>query len=131
MKTNKETVEALYNAFGQGNIPFILDAVSEEFTWTDPSNPAILPQGGTHVGKSGFLRFFEKLGEKVDTTHFVVENYLAEGNTVVASGKHGVRIKTSGKEHTNHWIMIWDFEGGIPVRGRSVFDTHQYESLFV
>lgn len=130
MKTNKETIEAIYNAFGQGNIPFILDTVSDEFMWTDPSDPAIIPQGGTFIGKSGFLGFFEKLGDKIDTTHFEVENYLAEGNTVVASGKHGVRVKTSGQEYTNNWIMIWDFENGKPVKGRSVFDTHQYEALF-
>ncbi len=131
MKTEKETVEAIYHAFGQGNIPFILDTVTDEFTWTDPSNPTILPQGGTFVGKSGFLSFFEKLGEKIDTTHFEVDNYLAEGNTVVASGKHGVRVKTSGQEYINNWIMIWDFENGKPVKGRSAFDTIQYEALFI
>ncbi|MBA4854022.1 nuclear transport factor 2 family protein [Emticicia sp. BO119] len=131
MKTNKETVEAMYQAFGQGNIPFILGTVSEEFTWTDPSNPAIVPQGGTFVGKSGFLDFFEKLSEKVETTLFAVDNYLAEGNTVVASGRHGVRIKTSGQDYTTNWIMIWDFENGKPIKGRSVFDTNQYEALFV
>ena len=47
MKTNKEILVAMYEAFSIGNIPYILDTVSENFIWTDSSDPSLVPHGGT------------------------------------------------------------------------------------
>jgi uncharacterized protein len=130
MQTNLATVKAIYDAFGQGNIPFILETVDENFTWTDPCDPAKAPQGGTFVGREGFMGFFQKLGGSVDTTLWEVENYVADGNDVVATGKHGIAVKSTGKSEVNDWIMNWHFKNGKPVSGRSYFDTARYEQLF-
>jgi ketosteroid isomerase-like protein len=130
MKSNKEKIQAMYDAFGKGDIPFILDAVSEDFTWTDPTNPSVAPQGGTYTGRNGFIGFFQNLGGSVDTQLWEVDNYLAEADTVVATGKHGVVVKATGKSHTLNWMMIWDFKNGMPVKGRSIFETGPYESCF-
>jgi len=34
--TNKESVQTLYDLFGQGNVPAILDLVTDDITWTCP-----------------------------------------------------------------------------------------------
>lgn len=36
MKTT-QTIEAIYEAFEQGNVPFTLENVAENFMWTDLS----------------------------------------------------------------------------------------------
>src|ERR1700751_2024786 len=95
--TNKETVKAMYDAFGTGNIPFILETVSENFTWQDPNDPSIVPFGGKHTGRAGMTEFFQQLGGNTDTTVWEVNNYVSEGETVVAEGKHGFTSKKTGK----------------------------------
>ena len=130
MKTNKETVQAIYDAFGQGNIPFILESVDENFTHFDPSDPNIAPQGGQYNGRNEFLGFFQKLGGSVDTTLWQVDNYVADGNDVVATGKHGVTVKSTGKSGVIEWVMIWHFDHGIPMSIRNYYDTARYEALY-
>jgi ketosteroid isomerase-like protein len=130
MATKSETVKAIYDAFATGNIPFILESVSEDFTWHDPSNPSIVPYGGTHKGRSGFLEFFQKMGGSTDTTLFQVDGYISEGDKVVATGKHGFHPKTTGKNAVTEWTMIWTFDKDIPVAGRAYYNTSGAENAF-
>lgn len=130
MQTNQQKIEAMYVAFGQGNIPFILESVSENFTWTDPSDPAIVPHGGTYTGRDEFPLFFQRLGGHTTTTRFEVDGYVSEGNTVCALGKHGVTVNATGKSSVIDWVMVWQFEEGIPVRGRNYYDTVSLNEAF-
>ncbi|MFN8352974.1 MAG: nuclear transport factor 2 family protein [Spirosomataceae bacterium] len=129
MKTT-EKIQAIYEAFGQGNVPFILENVADNFTWTDPSDPAIVPHSGTYVGRDGFLTFFQRLGGNTTTTAWEVSGYVSEGNKVVATGKHGVIVNATGKSHLNDWAMEWTFEGDKLVAGRSYYDTAGLEQAF-
>jgi len=128
--TTKETLKALYDAFASGNIPFILESVSEDFTWQDPCDPAVVPYGGTHKGRSGFGKFFQKLGGSTETTLWDVNEYVCEGNNVVATGRHGFKSKNSGKDVETDWAMIWTFKENIPVAGRAYYDTSSVENAF-
>src|SRR5687768_9314129 len=101
----KETIKAVYDAFAAGNIPFILESVSENFTWQDPCVPSIVPYGGTHKGRSGFSEFFQKLGGSTETTLWEVTEYVCEGNKVVAAGRHGFKSKNTGKSVSTDWVM--------------------------
>ena len=125
-----QTILSLYEAFGVGDIPFILDHVSEKFVWTDPTNPAIVPHGGRHEHKEGFLQFFKNLGDNTDTTLFAVEEYAEGENVVMVTGKHGIISKKTGKADTFEWVMVWKFENGQPVSGRSYYDTARAELAY-
>lgn len=128
--TTTETVKALYDAFAQGNISFILDHVSEDFTWQDPSNASLVPHGGLHKGREGFRQFFQQLGGDSQTRLWQVDNYTAEGNTVVAEGKHGIVANNTGKYVETEWTMIWRFKDGKPVAGRAHYNTAEVEKAF-
>ena len=128
--TAQETVKALYDAFGKGNIPFILDHVSDKITWHDPCDPSIVPFGGTHKNKQGFLEFFQQLGASTDTTLWEVNEFVSEENKVVATGRHGFRCKKTGKEAILDWAMVWHFENEVPVSGRSYYNSGDAEAAF-
>jgi uncharacterized protein len=130
MKTNKEILIDMYAAFSKGDVPFILDALSDTFTWFDPADPAIAAHGGTYHGKAEMGRFFQNLVSVADTILFEIHDYVAEGNKVVAIGKQGFKIKSTGKTGTFDWAMIWEFENGKPVHGRNHYDTARYEALY-
>jgi len=128
--TTKETVKAMYDAFATGNIPFILETVSEDFMWHDPSDPSLVPYGGLHKGRTGFMEFFQQLGGNTETTLWQVDDYVSEGETVVAEGKHGFQSKTTGKNAVSEWSMVWKFKNGVPVAGRAYYNTSATEKAF-
>lgn len=128
--TTKETVKALYDAFATGNIPFILESVSEDFTWQDPCDSSVVPYGGIHKGRSGFSEFFQKLGGSTETTLWQVNDYVSGGNKVVAAGRHSITSKSAGKSATTDWVMIWTFKDNTPVAGRAYYDTSAVEKAF-
>ncbi|WP_428655667.1 nuclear transport factor 2 family protein [Runella sp.] len=130
MKTNEEKVKALYEAFGQGNVPFILENVDTDFTWTDPSDAAIVPHGGEYKGREEFGHFFQKLSTDSDTVQWEVDNYTSNESDVIATGTHGIRVKETGKTAVTDWVMIWSFENGKPIKGRSYYDTATVASAF-
>ena len=128
--TAKEIIKALYEAFATGNIPFILDSVSEDFTWQDPCDPSVVPYGGKHQGKSGFGEFFQKLGGNTETTLWEVNDYVSEGDEVVALGRHGLKAKNTDKSVVTDWVMIWKFEKDQPAAGRAFYNTSVVENAF-
>jgi len=128
--TVQDTVKALYNAFGTGNIPFILDHVAENFSWFDPCDPAIVPFGGMHKNKSGFLEFFQQMGGSTDTILWEVNDYISDGDKLVALGRHGIRCKKTGKEAIADWAMAWNFKDGVPSSGRSYYNNAGFENAF-
>ncbi|HEY6975216.1 MAG TPA: nuclear transport factor 2 family protein [Chitinophagaceae bacterium] len=128
--TTKETLKALYDAFATGNIPFIIENVSEDFTWQDPSDPAVVPFGGIHKNRTGMMDFFRKLDGSTNTTVWEVDDYVSEGDMVVAEGKHGFESKKTGKSALLEWSMVWKFKNGIPVSGRAYYNTAAAEKAF-
>jgi ketosteroid isomerase-like protein len=128
--TALDTVKAMYDAFGKGDIPFILEHVSEKFTWQDPCNHSMVPYGGRFNGRSGMLQFFQQLGGSTDTTLWEVNEYVSEQNKVVAFGRHGITCKETGKSAISDFAMVWVFKNGEPVSGRSYYNNAETEKAF-
>ncbi len=128
--SNQATIAAIYSAFEQGDVPFILATVAENFNWTDPSDRNITGQGGTWHGRTDFGEFFGQLVAHTDTTLWEVNDYTSEGNTVVTTGKHGISHKKTGKAYIVDWVMIWHFADGQLVSGRCFYDTARFEAIY-
>lgn len=105
---NAKTVAKLYDAFGRGDIPYILDHLSDDCTWIGAGKD-LLPPGGTYKGKEA-MNFFIKLGEMEEFTAFRPEAIYNTGdNEVVAFGFMSARSKKTGKEISSEWAMRWKF----------------------
>jgi ketosteroid isomerase-like protein len=128
--TPKETLKAMYDAFATGNIPFILETISEDFTWKDPSDPSIVPFGGVRNGKDGMMTFFQNIGDSTNLTAWEVNDYVGEGDIAIAEGKHGFQSKKTGKDAMLEWSMVWRFKDGVPVAGRAYYNTAASENAF-
>ena len=113
-----------------GTFPYIIDAVSEDFTWKDPSDPSLVPFGGEHKGKAGMMNFFQQIGDSTELTLWEVNNYVGDEDVVVAEGKHGFRSKKTGKNALLEWSMVWRFQNGKPVAGRAYYNTAASEKAF-
>ena len=108
MIDNATTVASLYEAFGRGDIPFILSHIDDTCKWIG-AGEGFLPQGGTYKGKE-VINFFIKLNEAVDFKSF---NPLSIHNIgddeVVAFGNMSGAARNTGKISSSDWVMHWKF----------------------
>ena len=95
--SNIDTVKQMYEAFGRGDIPAILEKLDENVEWdTDYDSPAA-PWLQPRRGRENIAGFFEALAP-MQITKFEPHTFGADGNKVVAvidleadsQGKHYV-----------------------------------------
>jgi ketosteroid isomerase-like protein len=95
--SNVDTVKQIYEAFGRGDIPAILDKLDDNVEWdTDFDEPAA-PWLTPRRGRENIAGFFESLAP-LSFTKFDPHTIAADGNKVVAvidieldsQGKHYV-----------------------------------------
>jgi ketosteroid isomerase-like protein len=105
---NVATVTAIYEAFGRGDIPFILSNISDDCRW-EAMGKGSSAQGGTYTGK-GAADFFNNLLGEVEFVEFnPVSINHAGNNTVAAFGNLKGISKATGKPHSTDWAMRWVF----------------------
>ncbi|HEX4373033.1 MAG TPA: nuclear transport factor 2 family protein [Puia sp.] len=128
--TAKEKIKTICEAFASGNIAFILENFSEKFTWHDPSDPFIVPYGGIFKGKVGVSEFFHQLGTNTQMNLFEIEDFVAEDNKVVVTGRYGFRSTRTGEYAISEWIVIFHFENEEPLSARMYYNTSDVEKVF-
>jgi len=126
---NSATVATIYEAFGRGDIPYIISQLDKNVLWevmgTKPNAIA-----GIYRGAENVPAFFSALGGNYQIEDFIVEYVLdAADNTVIAKGHHSGNGRVSGKPLKTHWAMEWKFnDDGKIVGYRNIYDTQAYAS---
>lgn len=117
------TVAGLYQAFGRGDVSFILNQLDDDCQWISPGEGA-LPQGGTYKGKEAGV-FFQKLMEYEEFEVFdVYAIHQVNNNEVIALGRANVIVKTTGKKAGTDWVMHWKFnDNGKVIFFQDFFDS--------
>ncbi len=96
--SNIDTVKAMYEAFGRGDVPAILEHLDENVEWdTQYESPAAAPWLEPRRGKANILGFFEAVAT-MGITKFEPFFFGEDGDRVVAvihieadlKGKHYV-----------------------------------------
>ena len=64
-RTNADVVQQGYEAFGRGDIPALLDLLTDDVEWT-LQGPSVIPFAGTRHGHEGVAEFFSVLGVTLD-----------------------------------------------------------------
>jgi uncharacterized protein len=108
---NKRTVQSVFEAFGRGDIPGVLEHVSEDVTWDAPG-PSAVPFYGRRRGHEGATEFFVQLGSNVEFEKFEVGEFIAEGESVVVTGTERGRVSSTGKTYEQDWVLLFKVRGG-------------------
>ena len=119
---NVQRVKAIYAAFGRGDVSAILNALAEDVEWHHVGAPEV-PYGKTRRGREQVAPFFAELSEGFELQQFEVREYIAQGETVVALGTWGARVKRTGAIFTSEWAMVWKFSQGKVTYYRGFEDT--------
>jgi ketosteroid isomerase-like protein len=108
---NVQSIIKVYEAFGRGDIPYILDQLTDDVRWVTHLDP-IVPWSGKYQGKGDVLKFFSAINDSGETTAFTPSEFVAQGDTVVSFGEFGYKAKATGKSDLGAWVFIWKFRDG-------------------
>jgi len=127
MATNKEIVEGAYASFAQGDVPAALGAMDESIVWTEADG---FPLAGTYVGPQAVLEgVFMRLGEIGDEFAVVPDQYVAEGDTVVALGTYNWKHKSTGAPAQVKMVHVWTVADGKLATFQQHVDTVKVREL--
>ena len=121
--TNSAKVAALYQAFGRGDIPSIIEQVSEDVVWERSEVDHGIPWLKPGRGRAHVQRFFESLGA-LTFNAFQVQNILEGANQVVALVRCDLTVKDNGRRIVDEEAHVWTFDAAGRIIGfRHIADT--------
>lgn len=130
--SNIATVQGMYEAFGRGDVPAILEQMSDDVVWEawDTDNtaqeagvPWVLPRRG----KDGVTGFFRDVAEGLEFHSFEPRNLLEGGNQVAATIAFDATAKATGERFQDEEIHLWTFDEAGKVTGlRHYIDTAKH-----
>jgi uncharacterized protein len=121
-KTNTDVVQQAYAAFGQGDIPALLNLLTDDVEWSLPG-PSVIPWAGTRHGHEGVTEFFSMLGETLEFEQFEPREFVAQGDTVVVLGHERSLVKPTGRMFEQEWAHVYTLRDGKIAEGRFIEDT--------
>jgi uncharacterized protein len=120
---NVKTVQEAYAAFGRGDIPAILELLSEDVSWTTPGPSDIIPFAGRFDGREGVGRFFAALGGAEAVERFEPGEFIAQGDKVVVLGHYTGRIRANGQADDIEFVHVFTVRDGKITSYRQYNDT--------
>ena len=118
---NKRVIQAVFEKFGQGDVPGLLEMITDDAEWAAPG-PEAVPYFGERRGREGALEFFRQLGGNVEFERFEPGLFIAEGDRVVALGVERGRVRGTGKTFDNDWALVFTVRGGM-VAGLRIYEN--------
>lgn len=122
---NSDIIRQTYTAVGRGDIPAVLDLLTEDVEWTF-QGPTTIPFAGSRRGREGVAEFFTLVGETIDFEQFEPRDFVAHGDTVVVLGYERNRIKPTGRSFDQEWAHVYTLSDGRIATFRGFEDTAAY-----
>jgi len=127
MPTNKEVIVGAYASFARGDVPAALGAMADDIRWTEAEG---FPLAGTYVGPQAVLEgVFMRLREIGDEFTVAPEQFVADGDTVVALGNYTWKHKSTGEPAVVKMVHVWTVDGGKATSFQQHVDTVRVREL--
>ena len=122
---NVKTITSIYEAFGRGDIPAVIDALADDVDWASEAASTDVPWWGPRHGKAEVLAFFEALGTAMEVKEFTPLVIVGDGDDVLSVVCYQATSRAHGSTATMDIHHHWKFRGGKIVRYRGSEDTIQ------
>jgi uncharacterized protein len=119
---NLQIVQQAYEAFTAGNIAAVLAVLSDDVEWSTPQIAGAPYPANCH-SRQEVAGFFAGLAEGEEVQQFDPQEFITQGNNVVAVGNYAEKVKSTGREFRNQWVQIHTVQDGKVVKFQEVFDT--------
>ncbi len=127
MPTNKQIIQGAYQAFAAGDVPEVLALMDDKIEWTEAEG---FPLHGTYVGPQAVVEgVFMRLGEIGDEFTVTPTRFVAEDDTVVATGTYSWKHRSTGKPAVVQMAHVWTFRDGKVISMQQHVDTLKVQEL--
>lgn len=127
---NVKTVQSIYEAFGRGDVPFILEQLAEDVVWDQDAPSHGVPIYEPRSGRANVAGFFEAL-QGLEFTRFQPLNFLIGGNQVAVTVDLAATVKDTGRAIEVLEIHLWTFgEDGKVTRFFHAVDRHAFVDAY-
>ncbi len=128
--SNVALLKNLYDAFGRGEMPTVLGAMSPDIRWYQAESNPYNPSGEAWVGPDAVLNnLFMKLGSEWDGFDVKPSAFHDAGNTVVVEARYAGVYKPTGKRLDAQVCHVWDVKDGRIVRFQQYVDTKRLNEV--
>ena len=130
MNNNLQTVQNIYEAFGKGDVPFIVNCLAEDVQWEhwadNSAQKAGVPWMAARQGKEAVIEFFKTLGQ-LAIKDFQVLSIMSNENQVAAEFVIEAEVPATGKHYRDEELHLWTFNAdGKIIRLRHYLDTAKH-----
>lgn len=126
---NTELVQRIYGSFRDGDIPAMLDALSEDVEWIVPEVEGV-PGRGTWRGPEQVGEFFRILSDTQEPRQLELKEFVAQGDKVVVLGHYVWHVKATGKEWESDFVHALSVREGKVTRFQEYTDTAVFGDAF-
>ena len=123
-QANVAVVQQAYEAFGRGDIPGVLELLTDDVEWT-MQGPSVIPFAGTYRGREGIEEFFTLLDETLEIEQFEPRKFVGQDDTVVLGYERDV-VKQTGRGFETEWAHVYTLRDGKIAMGLFIEDTAAY-----
>jgi uncharacterized protein len=130
MNRNLATLNSIYEAFGKGDIPAIIDHLADNVEWEkwadNSSQKAGVPWMQARKGKNGALGFFKAAAE-LNIKDFRVLSIMSNETQVAAEFVIEADVPATGGHYRDEEIHLWTFnDEGKVITLRHYTDTAKH-----
>ena len=130
MNNNLQTINRIYEAFGKGDIPTIIDFLSENVQWEqwadNSAQKANVPWLLSRKGHEGAIDFFKSLAN-LEILDFQVLSIMSNENQVAVEFMLEANVPATGGHYRDEEIHLWTFDmQGKVTRLRHYIDTAKH-----
>ena len=122
---NVALVQAIYAAFGAGDVPGVVSRMSPDIVWNEAENFPYADRN-PYLGPEAILTgVFARLGTEWEGFAAIPDEYLDAGDAVVVLGRYHGTFKATGRALDAQLVHVWRVEDGKAVAFQQYTDTLQ------
>ena len=122
MAGNTDVLREGYAAYGRGDLDAAMENWSDDIRWENP-NAEQLPYPGVTEGKDSVREILADFPTNWDDLKVSPDEFIEQGDTVVALGHIEGRGKETGKDVKLPFVHVWRFSDGKVNRVQILTDT--------
>ena len=120
---NMAVVQGIYSAFGAGDMPSVLGAMSAGIVWNEANNFPYA-DGNPYVGPDAILNgVFMRCATEWDGFGVEIDEVIDAGDTVLALGHYTGTYLATGKTQKTQMAHVWRISDGKAVAFQQYADT--------
>ena len=119
-------IRQVYADFKSGNISTLLSKMDANISWEIPEITNV-PFAGKRQGRETVADFFTQLAAAQEVLRFEPNDFIAQGNRVVALGNYKWRVRETGRTYQSNFAHVFTIQNASVVAFLEYNDTAAVE----